>query len=64
MRCVLRSDDLTACLYMYVVRNTEFLGHWLSEVNTIEIKKISNTISLHQQTFQFQIKYFNETSKY
>ena len=56
------------CLFMYVHSpKYEIFGHQLSEVNTLEMKNVhtrTHTFILHLQNFQFQSKYFNETSKY
>ena len=47
-----------------------YFGHWLSDVNTLEMKNfdthlvfICNTFSLYMQYFQLQTKNFNETPK-
>ena len=48
---------------MYV-RSQKFgyFGHWLSDVNTLEMKNF-DTFSLHMQDFQLQAKNFNKTPK-
>ena len=39
-----------------------YFGHWLSDVNTLEMKNF-DTFSLYTQYFQLQTKNFNETPK-
>ena len=50
---------------MYV-RSQKFgyFGHWLSDVNTLEMKNFDTHFSsLHMQDFQLQTKNFNKTPK-
>ena len=42
---------VTVCLCMYVVGNTKFSGHWLSEVNTLEMKNCHTHLVFIRKTF-------------
>ena len=45
MRYIAGDQSLTVHLFMQDVRNSEF-GHWLSEVNALEINKFNKTLDL------------------